>query len=61
MFSYVLYLENQFVVAQCLNVEVSTFGAFLFCLHQRQRRGFIPAWGNALSVAPGIESRRSEG
>jgi predicted RNase H-like HicB family nuclease len=25
--SYVLYRENEFIVAQCLNVEVSSFGA----------------------------------
>jgi predicted RNase H-like HicB family nuclease len=25
--SYVLYREDQFIVAQCLNVDVSSFGA----------------------------------
>jgi predicted RNase H-like HicB family nuclease len=25
--SYVLYREHEFIVAQCLNVEVSSFGA----------------------------------
>jgi len=62
------FAQFPFVLVLVLVLVIAPFTLRSPLLHslalafQRQRRGFITAWGNALSVAPGIEwKRKSEG